>query len=154
MTGRKTAHWLAVVMLTLAATVLIRARIIRDPSLRVPLVIAYLCAGVFLTGAFAVWQQIVGGPTRGHGAAVLILAGFTIMGGWVALSPNAGGCTVGVNGAGTSTSGLACRVPFGVGALISGLMTIYAAKGWIRARRHNRAGVTHSNSPNRANQAE
>lgn len=123
-------------LLTVPALFLVRAAIIRDPGLHVPPVIAYVVAGVFLLGAVAVVQQIIGGPTRGHGVAVLILAGFTVIGAWIALSPDSGGCTVGVNdGPGTAASGLACRIPFGIGALISGAMTLYAATTWIRARR-------------------
>ena len=138
MTGNKQgsgAHWLAIAMLTVTAVLLVRAAIIRDPGLRVPPVIAYVCAGVLLTGAFAVLQQMRGGPTRGHGAAVLILAGFTIMGAWIALSPSSGGCTIGVNdSAGVATSGLACRIPFGIGALICALATWFVGRSWIRAR--------------------
>jgi hypothetical protein len=134
-TQRSGAHWLAIAMLTVTAVMLIRAAIIRDPGLRVPPIIAYVCAGVLLTGAFAVVQQLRGGPTRGHGAAVLILAGFTIMGAWIALSPSSG-CTMGVNdGAGVATSGLACRIPFGIGALICALATWLVGRSWIRARR-------------------
>ncbi len=128
-------HWLGVVMLTVCAVLLIRAAIIGDPGLRVPPLIAYACAGVFFVGAFALLQQIFGGPTRGHGAAVLILAGLTVIGAWIALSPRSGGCSIGVNDAGTETAGLACRLPFGIGALLTGLATIAAARSWLRARR-------------------
>ena len=137
MTGNKHSglHWLAIAMLTVTAVMLIRAAVIRDSGLRVPPMIAYVCAGVLLTGAFAVLQQVRGGPTRGHGAAVLILAGFTVMGAWIALSPNSGGCTVGVeSSAGIATSGLACRIPFGIGALICALATWSVGKSWIKAR--------------------
>ena len=132
---RSPAHWLGVVMLTAGAIYLARAGIIRDPGLRVPAMIAYTCAGVFLVAAFAVLQQMFGGPTRGHGAAVLMLGGMTAMGAWIALSPSSGGCTIGVNDGGTSASGLLCRIPFGIGALIMGLATLAVGRSWLRGRR-------------------
>lgn len=139
MTGNREGtrgRWLAIVLLTVPAMFLIRAGIVRDPGLHVPPAIAFVTAGVLLLGALAMLLQIIGGPTRGHGVAVLILAGFTVIGAWIALSPDSGGCTIGVNGGpGTATSGLACRIPFGIGAVISGAMTLYAATTWVRARR-------------------
>jgi hypothetical protein len=134
--GSRAGHWLAIVLLTITAVFLIRAVRLGDPGLHVPPSIAYVTAVVLLLGAVAVLQQIIGGPTKGHGVAVLILAGFTVIGGWIALSPDSGGCSIGVNGApGTAASGLACRIPFGIGAVISGVMTVYAAVSWVRARR-------------------
>ena len=138
-------HWLGVVMLTAGAVLIIRAAMIGDPGLRVPPLIAYACAGVFLVGAFALLQQIFGGPTRGHGAAVLILAGLTVIGAWIALSPSSGGCTIGLNEAGTQASGLMCRIPFGIGALLTGLATFAAGRSWIRARRPTTASSSAAN---------
>lgn len=131
---RSVGHWLGVVLLTLGAVLLIRAAITGDPGLRVPPFIAYVCAAVFLIGAFAVLQQMFGGATRGHGAAVLILAGLTTIGGWIALSPSADGCSIGLSEVATRTSGLACRIPFGIGALLTGLATVVAGRSWLRAR--------------------
>ena len=128
-------RWIAVVLLSVTAVLLVRAGIIRDPGLHVPPIIAYVCAAVFLLGALAVFQQIIGGPAKGAGVAVFILAGLTIMGAWVALSPASGECSVSINGgAGAAASGLACRVPFGIGALITAAMTVGAAVAWLRGR--------------------
>ena len=135
----KTGHWLAVILMLIVAAALTRAAIIGDPGLHVPPSIAYVTAIVFLLGAVAVLQQIIGGPTRGHGVAVLILACFTIIGGWIALSPDSGDCTIGVYGSpGSAASGFACRIPFGIGALITGAMTVYSGIAWVRAMRKGR----------------
>ena len=143
-----TGHWLAIVLLTVTGLLLLRAAYIRDPGLHVSPMIAYLCAAIFLVGAFVVLQQVVGAPTRGHGAAVLILAALTIIGGWIALSPGAGGCSIGVgDGPGTRASGLTCRVPFGIGALICGAMTVSVAISWIRMRRGKSSGSNRAGSP-------
>ena len=134
---RMTGHWLALVLMLITAAFLIRAARMGDPGLHVPPSIAYVIALAFLLVAVALLQQIIGCPTRGHGAAVLILACFTIVGGWIALSPESGGCTIGVNGgAGSAASGLACRIPFGVGALITGAMTVYSGIAWVQSRRN------------------
>ena len=53
----KGGHWLAVILCTLTAGLLARAAIIGDPGLRVPPVIAYIAAAIFLMGALAVLKR-------------------------------------------------------------------------------------------------
>jgi hypothetical protein len=65
----------------------------------------------------------------------LILAGFTVIGGWIAFSPDAGGCTVSSGGGSAEVSGLGCRIPFGIFALISLLVTVNLVRGWLRRRK-------------------
>ena len=121
----KGGQWLAVILCTLTAGLLARAAIIGDPGLRVPPVIAYIAAAIFLMGALAVLKQIAGIHRTVDGLAPLILAAFTAIGGWIALSPDAGSCEASFNGGpGTEVSGLGCRIPFGIGALISAAMTV------------------------------
>ena len=106
----KGGHWLAVILCTLTAGLLARAAIIGDPGLRVPPVIAYIAAAIFLMGALAVLKQIAGIHRTVDGLAPLILAAFTAIGGWIALSPDAGSCEASFNGGpGTEVSGLGCR---------------------------------------------
>jgi hypothetical protein len=129
-------HWLAIVLLTAVAVLLGRASIVRDPGLHVPAVVAWITAAVFLMGAVAVLKQVRGVESNVDGLAPLILAGLTAIGGWIALSPDSGGCTVGASdGPGMEVSGLGCRIPFGIGAVITGLMAVYSGLAWLRARR-------------------
>lgn len=129
-------HWLAVVLLTVTAVLLIRASIVRAPGLHVPPVIAWISGAVFLLGAVAVLKQMRGAQTTVDGLAPLILAGLTAIGAWISLSPDAGGCTAGVSDwPAVEVSGLGCRIPFGIGALITGMMAVYSGAAWLRARR-------------------
>ena len=131
-----TGHWLAIVLLTLVGVLLVRAVLVGDPGLRVPPVVAYIAAGIFFMGAVAVLKQLLGIHSTVDGLAPLILAGLTAIGAWIALSPESGGCTVGSgDGPGVEVSGLGCRIPFGLGALITGAMTVYSARAWLRARK-------------------
>lgn len=120
----------------MTAALLVRASIVRDPGLHVPPVIAWITAAVFLMGAVAVLKQLRGAQSNVDGLAPLILAGLTAIGAWISLSPDAGGCTVSAfDGPGVEVSGLGCRIPFGIGALCTGMMAVYSAAAWLRARR-------------------
>lgn len=117
---------------------LARATLQRDPGLHVPPAVAWIVVAVFLMGALAVLKQLLGFHAKVDGLAPLILAGFTAIGAWIALSPNARGCTAGVSDVPVAeVSGLACRIPFGIGAVISGMMAVYSGLAWLRARRRS-----------------
>jgi hypothetical protein len=67
---------------------------------------------------------------------MLMLAGFAAIGTWIAAGPGPRVCTVGQGGrAGVEVAGLACRVPFGVGAVLVILLALYASQRWLAARR-------------------
>jgi hypothetical protein len=71
----------------------------------------------------------------GDGFAALALIALAGIGAWIALSPEPQSCVVGVEGAEIGqTSGASCRVPFGVGAIITTGIAVYAATRWIRRR--------------------
>jgi hypothetical protein len=135
----KGAHLLAIVMLTVVGALLIRSAIVRDPGLHVPPIVAYITAAVFFLGAVAIAKQLAGIQSTVDGLAPLILLGLTAIGAWIALSPDSGGCSYSANdGPALEASGPACRIPFGIGALITGLMTVSSAVAWIRARKGKR----------------
>lgn len=129
-------HWLAIFLLTLVGGLLVRAAIIRDPGLHVPPVVAYITAAVFFMAAVAVLKQLLGVQSDVDGLAPLILAGLTAIGGWIALSPESGGCSMSADdGPGVEVSGLGCRIPFGIGAFLTGMMSVYSGLAWLRARK-------------------
>jgi hypothetical protein len=135
----KAGHWLAIVMMLLVGAMLIRAAIVRDPGLHVPPIVAYVAAAVFFMGAIAVAKQLAGFHSTVDGLAPLILAGLTAIGAWIALSPDSGGCSIGASdGPAMEASGPACRIPFGIGALITGMLAVSSALAWIRARKGQR----------------
>ncbi len=113
-----------------------RAAIIRDPALHVSPVVAFITAAVFFMGAVAVLKQLLGVQSDVDGLAPLILAGLTAIGGWIALSPESGGCSMSADdGPGVEVSGLGCRIPFGIGAFLTGMMAVYSGLEWLRVRK-------------------
>lgn len=107
-----------------------------DPALRVPPIVAYLAASAFIVAAFRLLQLQRGVGGEGNGSAVLICMAFAGSGGWIAVGPGQRICGVGLPAGGvTSAEGLACRVPFGIGALLAAGIALYAALRWLRARR-------------------
>lgn len=110
-----------------------------DEGLNVPPAIAYTAGGIFVVAALRMLQLQLQPASAGNGYAALMLAGFTLIGGWIAVGPGERVCSGGIGivgvGAGAGAQGLGCRVPFGIGALIAGAMTLYAGWRWARGRR-------------------
>jgi hypothetical protein len=117
----------AVYMVWVAAT--------RNSGLRVPPSIAYVVAFVFGLVAVRLLQLRDDPALAGDGFAFLFCAAMTTIGGWIAFGPGPRSCTGGVNDAVAITgSGLACRIPFGVGAAIMAGIAILAAVRVLRQR--------------------
>jgi hypothetical protein len=111
----------------------------RQPALRVPPTIGYLVAAVALAGSAAAAAKASGRPRLVEILAVLILVGFTAIGDWIAFGDSGVACTTNAPlwGAARLTG---CRVAFGIGAVISGAMAIWAAAlAWSRSAAHDRA---------------
>ncbi len=72
--------------------------------------------------------------STGDGFAAVLLASLAGIGGWIAVTPGPSVCTFGsALRAITPLAGLACRVPFGIGAILAMLMAGYAAYRLWRA---------------------
>lgn len=109
-----------------------------DPALRVPRPIAYLAASLFLVAAFRLLQLHFRPRSQGNGFAALIATGFAVIGGWIAVGSGTRVCGVGSGVAVPGTAeGLACRAPFGIGALLAAGIAFYAALRWVRASRRS-----------------
>ena len=108
-----------------------------NDGLNVPPAVAYIAGAIFVVAALRMLQLQLQPASEGNGYAALMCAGFTLIGGWIALGPGQRICTggIGIGGVGAGAQGLGCRVPFGIGALIAGAMTLYAAWRWARGRR-------------------
>lgn len=120
----------------LVAVLLAWAAIARNPALDVPPAIGAVASWVFMTGAVRLVQLARRPESPGDGFAVLLMAGLAAIGLWIALWPGEQVCEVGGGSGATSTAtGLQCRVPFGIGALIVLLMAFHAGQRWLRRRR-------------------
>ena len=108
-----------------------------NDGLNAPPAVAYIAGAVFVGAALRILQLQLQPASEGNGYAALMLAGFTLIGGWIALGPGERICSggIGIGGVGAGAQGLGWRVPFGIGALIAGAMTLYAAWRWARGRR-------------------
>lgn len=106
------------------------------PALRVPPTIALVLAGVLVAAAWRLVELHRRTADSGDGAAALIFAGTAIVALWIALGSGARACRVGVAGpAFAPASGLACRIPFGIGGVLAVLMALFALGRWWRSRR-------------------
>ena len=117
------------------SAVLVFAGATRDTRLNVPPTIAYVTAFVFTMAALRLLQLGVRPRSEGNGFAALILAGLAMIGGWIAIGPGVRVCTGGVSAGGMMVSeGLACRIPFGLGAVVTSVLAVWVGGRWLRAR--------------------
>jgi len=115
----------------------------RAPALRVPPAVSLLLSGVMLAAAWRLVQLHRRVAGSGDAAATLIFAGMAIFGLWVARGSGARACRVGLGRPPVAlASGLACRIPFGVGGVLAAAMALYAAQRWLRARRRDTREAT------------
>jgi len=105
---------------------LVWASYTRHPALRVPPTVGYVVAAVLVAGSAAAVAKAAGRPRLVDAFVVVILAGFAVTGGWIALGDSGGACTtnVALSGAARATG---CRIAFGAGAVISAAMAVWAA---------------------------
>lgn len=115
---------------------LIWAAATRSAALRVPPAVAYVAAAVFVLAAARILRLRGPSPGPGDGTAALMLGAMAAVGAWIAAGPGARVCGVGTGGRPlAAATGLECRVPFGVGAVITALMAAYALRRWRRRAR-------------------
>ena len=129
-------HVIAAAVVLAGAAGLAWASHARDPALQVPPVVGYVVAATLAAAGAALVAKAFGRTQLQSGLAVAILAGFAVVGGWIALAPDgARGCRASpslIPGAGSAA---ACRTAFGVGALLTTAMATWAAALWWRGRR-------------------
>ena len=117
------------------ATVLAWAASSNSPQLNVPPAIAYVAAAVLGLGALRLLQLVRRPTSSGDRFAALITGGMAAIGGWIAFGPGARACTTGSDGVVSTVAGSSCRIPFGIGAVITLSISVYATRRWLRHRR-------------------
>lgn len=122
-------------MLAISGVMLLVAAARGDAGLRVPATIASVAAATFLIGAMMLPAAAAGRQRLVTGLAVLLLAAFTAIGGWIALGPGPRQCTGGWSADDQRpVSGTGCRVAFGIGALITAGIAVVALRQLLRSR--------------------
>jgi hypothetical protein len=134
--GNRRVYLPAAIGCAAAAALLLWAAATHAPALRVPPTIALLLAGVMVAAAWRLLQlhrQLAG---AGDGVAALMLAGTATFALWIAVGSGARSCRVSLDRSPyAAASGIACRIPFGVGGVLAAVMALYAVSRWMRARR-------------------
>ena len=106
--------------------------------LNAPAWVAFVACGVFVFAGLVVILQAYGNTRMSSLFAFLILVCFTTLTTWIAFGPGPRTCTSSVSGLITSSSessGLGCRIPFGIAAALCALITIAGLLHWIRGAR-------------------
>lgn len=110
-------------------------------NLNAPAWVAYLACMVFVFGGLAVVLQAHGRPQWGTLFAFLIVASFAVIGLWIGLGEGPRECSSSSSVGGFvregATSGLGCRIPFGLGGALCALIAIAMAGSAIRKRRQS-----------------
>lgn len=115
-----------------AGAALLWAAYTRHPALRVPPSIGYLVGAVIVAGSAAAAAKASGRPRLVEALSILILVGFTAIGDWIAFGDSGLACTTNLPLSGVARLA-GCRIAFGIGAVISGAMAIWAATmAWRR----------------------
>ena len=110
---------------------------VTDPSsFRAPPAVGFLLAAVFGLTAARLIQMRLHPLSGGDGLVALILVSLAGIGGWIAFGPGARVCTSSLSGFSPAPAqGLGCRIPFGIGAVITGTMALYCVWRSLRGRR-------------------
>lgn len=96
----------------------------RQPGLRVPPTVGYLAAGTFLAGGAALLLQAIGYTRAAMAPAFLAVAALAGVGGWVGFGPGTRRCGGSLSGLSFMPGELVCRVVFGSGAVLTGLIAL------------------------------
>lgn len=104
----------------------------RHPALHVPPAIAQLVAAVCLTASAAAVAKAFRRHRVLEGLVAAVLVGMALTGGWIAVGSH-GGCRTSLPLQGAARA-IACRAGFGVGALLTAAIALWALVRWWRGR--------------------
>jgi hypothetical protein len=141
--GNTRKEWTAVAGLLAMATFMFWLGWTRPPGLKVPSLVTYLLAAAVAASALALVAKITRRTAANHGLIALTLLAFSAVGAWIALPrPGAPGCLARLGRPGSDlarplmeASETTCRVVFGSGGLLVGLMGVWAVVLWRSSRR-------------------
>lgn len=128
--GRQVAFLATVMVLT--SGMLVWAGWTRHSGLKVPPFIAYVTALIFFTGAVMLLLKSLGSRRRLDPLAAIVMSGFTVTSGWVAVYGDPRSC----HASGPLWLPLpSCRTAFGASAVLTGFVTWMILVVWIRRMR-------------------
>jgi len=95
----------------------------RQPGLQVPPPVGYLAAGAFIAAGATLLLQAYGAKRAQLITAFLLVAALAGVGGWIGFGPGSRRCE-GTGLVGFLPGELVCRVVFGAGAVLTGLIAV------------------------------
>jgi hypothetical protein len=105
----------------------------RQPGLRVPPAVGYLAAGSFAAAGISLFLQGVG-FARGAGvSAILATAALASVGGWIGFGSGSRRCGGSIGGIPFITGEWVCRLVFGAGAILTGLIVLLMLRSLFRS---------------------
>jgi hypothetical protein len=111
------------------------AALTRAFGLEVPPLVMYCVAFLFGLTAVRLMQLRANADSPGFGFAFLFCGAMAAIGGWIAFGPGPRACTGSAGAIEGSMSGLGCRVPFGIGALICATIAVVCGTRAVRSWR-------------------
>lgn len=96
----------------------------RQPGLRVPALVGYLAAAVFLSAGATVLLQMRGSQRAQQVTALLLVAALAGIGGWIGFGAGSRQCEGSLGSLWFVPGELVCRAVFGAGAVLTGLIAL------------------------------
>ena len=104
----------------------------RQPGLRVPPAVGYLAAGSFAAAGISLFLQGAGLARAAGVAAILATAALAGIGGWIGFGSGSRRCGGSVGNIPFQPGEWVCRLVFGAGALLTGLIVLLMLRSLFR----------------------
>jgi hypothetical protein len=104
----------------------------RQPGLRVPPAVGYLAAGSFAAAGISLFLQGAGFARAAGVPAILAAAALAGIGGWIGFGPGSRRCGGSVGNIPFIPGQWICRLVFGAGAVLTGLIVLLMLRSLFR----------------------
>ena len=102
-----------------------------EPGLRVPPAVGYLAAATFVWAGITLLLQASGYARAALVPAFLLVASLAGVGGWIGFGPGARSCQGDIGGLLFLPPGAVCRIVFGAGAVLTGIVALLILRSLI-----------------------
>ena len=101
-------------------------------GLRVPISVGFLAAATFVLAGAALLLQAGGRERSASVFSLLTIVALAVIGGWIGFGPGPRGCEASVGGLSFLPEEMVCRIVFGTGAVLTGLIGLVLLWSIIR----------------------
>lgn len=105
----------------------------RQPGLQVPPAVGYLAAGAFVAAGLTLLLQAGSFARAATVAAFLMVAAMAGIGGWIGFGPGSRRCEASVGGLAFVSGEWLCRLGFGTGAVLTGLIAVVMLRPLLKS---------------------